>query len=70
MYVFIPVDANSAGGSVAFDPAGEQIAFGRYGEELIEVKLRRDMLEETRPGFAPYWRADLFAELAERAAAR
>ena len=24
MYVFIPVDANSAGGSVAFDPAGEQ----------------------------------------------
>ena len=53
MYVFIPVDANSAGGSVAFDPGGEQIAFGRSGEELIEVELRRDMLEETRPGFVP-----------------
>ena len=70
MYVFIPVDANSAGGSVAFDPAGEQIAFGRSGEELIEVELRRDMLEETRPGFVPYWRADLFTELAERASMR
>ncbi len=70
MYVFIPVDANSAGGSVAFDPTGEQVAFGRSGEELIEVELHRGLLEDTRPGFVPHWRADLFAELADRAAAR
>jgi predicted amidohydrolase len=65
MYVFIPVDANSAGGSVAFDPTGEQIAFGRAGEELIPVELRLDLLTETRPGFLPYWRSDIFSQLAE-----
>ena len=66
MYVFIPVDANSAGGSVAFDPTGEQIAFGRTGEELIPVELRLDLLTETRPGVVPYWRSDVFSQLAER----
>ena len=53
IYVFLLVGEYSAGESVAFDPAGEQIASGRSGEELIEAQLRRNMLEETSPGFVP-----------------
>ena len=65
LYVLVPVDVNSGGGSIAFDPTGEQIAYGRAGEELIPVELRRDLLDRTRPGLIPSLRPEIFRQMAD-----
>lgn len=65
LYVLIPVDANSGGGSIAFDPRGEQIAYARTGEALIPVELRRDLLDRAKSGFISYLRPDIFRQMAD-----
>ena len=65
LYVLIPVDSNSGGGSIAFDPTGEQIAYGRTGEALIPVELRRDLVDGAKPGFIPYLRPEIFRQMAD-----
>ncbi len=65
LYVLLPVSTDAGGGSVAVDPRGEQIAYGAGKDEIILVRLRKQLVKEGRAVYLPDLRPEVFRDLAK-----